>query len=60
MSLIVSRFCILFSRRAHSVLCKRVTLLKRCAMGKVWYMFCLVTVLYHTAIIATNLMVFCV
>ncbi|ASE82008.1 MULTISPECIES: mgtA regulatory leader peptide MgtL [Citrobacter] len=37
MSLMVSRFCILFSRGAHQVVSKRVTLLKPGAMGKVWF-----------------------
>ncbi|ABX70877.1 hypothetical protein SA22_4002 [Salmonella enterica subsp. enterica serovar Agona str. 22.H.04] len=43
MSLIVSRFCILFSRGVTLMVIKRVTLLKRRAMGKVWFIVGLIT-----------------
>ncbi|MBZ3661330.1 hypothetical protein JT306_15035 [Salmonella enterica subsp. enterica serovar Kentucky] len=47
MSLIVSRFCILFSRgvtlMVMVMVIKRVTLLKRRAMGKVWFIVGLIT-----------------
>ncbi|ECD4967371.1 hypothetical protein E1380_03905 [Salmonella enterica subsp. enterica serovar Bareilly] len=42
-SLIVSRFCILFSRGVTLMVIKRVTLLKRRAMGKVWFIVGLIT-----------------
>ncbi|EBY6258184.1 hypothetical protein D5O62_05160 [Salmonella enterica subsp. enterica serovar Warnow] len=60
MSLIVSRFCILFSRGVTLMVIKRVTLLKRRAMGKVWFIVGLITKRYDTAIIATKLMDLCV
>ncbi|POT56945.1 hypothetical protein C3432_16350 [Citrobacter amalonaticus] len=39
MSLMVSRFCILFSHGKHQMMSKRVTLFIQNAMGKVWFIY---------------------